>query len=207
MQFVDGRIGFGMTRDGVFVRSDDGGKSWQQAKAPGLVQSECFSTRTDGWLARGGTAWITHDGGAGWSPARLRTGSQEIPDVECSKGGAWVVFHEGAAAGTEGYHVFRSRTGAAWRAVYASPFQRRLPSISNYAGPFTVLRAGSAVLTGSCAPCDGRGTATLVSPVRRATWPGAAPTAISFLDARRGWIVSGGRLRATVDAGRHWRAL
>jgi photosystem II stability/assembly factor-like uncharacterized protein len=204
MQFVDARIGFGLTRDGVFVRSDDAGKTWRQAKAPGLVQSECFSTRVDGWVARGGTVWTTHDGGAGWRAARLRAGPQELPDVGCSTGGAWVVFHEGAAAGTEGYHVFRSLSGGPWRAVYASPFQRTLPSISNYAGAFAVLHSGAAVLTGSCAPCGGSGTATLVSPSGRATWRGPAPTAVSFLDARRGWIVSGGRLHGTTDGGRHW---
>jgi hypothetical protein len=207
LQFVDTRIGFGMTRDGVFVRSDDAGKTWQQAKAPGPIQSECFATRTDGWVARGGTIWTTHDGGAGWLRAPLRAGAQDVPDIGCSKGGAWVAFAEGAAAGTEGYHVFRSLGGGPWRAAYASPFQRKLPSISNYIGPLTVLRSGAAVLTGSCAPCAGRGTATLVTPSGRATWPGPAPTALSFLDARHGWIVSGGRLRRTSDAGRHWRVL
>jgi photosystem II stability/assembly factor-like uncharacterized protein len=206
VQFVDARIGFGMTRDGVLVRSDDAGKTWQQAKAPGVVQSECFATRTDGWVARGGAVWTTHDGGAGWLRARLRSGPQEVPDLGCSPRGAWVVFHEGAAANTEGYHAFRS-AGRRWRAVYASPFQRKLPSIGNYAGPFTVLRSGGAVLTGSCAPCDGVGTATLVSSTGRATWRGPAPTAISFVDQRRGWIVSGGRLRETTDGGRHWRTL
>lgn len=205
LQFVDARIGFGMTRDGVLVRSDDAGKTWRQTKAPGPVQSECFSTRVDGWVARGGTVWTTHDGGAGWFRARLRSGPQEVPDLGCSEGGAWVVFHEGAAAGTEGYHVFSSLRGAPWRAVYASPFQRKLPSISNYAGPFTVLAGGGTVLTGSCAPCGGRGTATLVTALSRATWPGPAPTALSFLNQRHGWIVSGGRLRETTDGGRHWR--
>jgi photosystem II stability/assembly factor-like uncharacterized protein len=205
MQFVDARIGFGMTRDGLFVRSDDFGKTWQHPKAPALVQSECFSTRTDGWVARGGTVWTTHDGGAGWTRTRLRTGPQERPDLGCARTAAWVVFHEGAAAGTEGYRVFRSLLGAPWRAVYASPFQRKLPSISNYAGPFAVLRDGEAVLTGSCAPCGGTGTATLVSPSGRSTWRGPAPTAISFRDGRHGWILSGGRLLETTDAGRHWR--
>jgi hypothetical protein len=128
-----------------------------------------------------------------------------MPDLGCSEGGAWVVFHEGAAAGTEGYRVFRSLAGRPWRAVYASPFQRRLPSISNYAGPFTVLRPGGAVLTGSCAPCGPSGTATLVSTSGRATWRGPAPSSLSFLDPRRGWIVSGSRLRATTDGGRNWR--
>ncbi|MFL5950674.1 MAG: hypothetical protein ACJ74M_03640 [Gaiellaceae bacterium] len=206
IQFVDARIGFGMTRDGVLVRSDDSGRTWQQARAPGLVQAECFSTRTDGWLARDGTVWTTHDGGAGWAPVRLRRGQQEIPNVECGGRDAWILFREGAAAGTEGYHVFRSLDGAAWRPVYASPFQRALPSISNYSGPFDVLGNGRAVFTGSCAPCaDSGGTATLVSGAARATWSGSAPTAISFVDARHGWIVSAGRLRETSDGGRHWQ--
>jgi photosystem II stability/assembly factor-like uncharacterized protein len=207
MQFVDARVGFGLTRDGVLVVSGNAGRSWVEARAPGLVQSECFSTRRVGWVARGGTVWNTRDGGAHWRHARLRSGSQEVPDVGCTRRDTWVVFHEGAAAGTEGYHVFRSLAGAPWRAVFASPFQRKLPSVSNYVGPFVVLRQGGAVLTGSCAPCDGRGTATLVSPSGRATWRGPAPTAISFLDQRHGWIVSGGRLRETTDGGRHWRAL
>ena len=206
IQFVDARIGFGMTRDGVFVRSDDSGKSWQQARAPGPVQSECFSTRTDGWLARGGTVWTTHDGGAGWTAARLRSGAQELPDLECGGRDAWVVLHEGAAAGTEGYRVFRSLAGGSWRAMFGSPFQRALPSISNYAGPFDVLGNGRAVFTGSCAPCGGSGTASIVSTSTRATWRGAAPTAVDFVDARHGWIVSGGRLRETTDGGHHWRA-
>jgi photosystem II stability/assembly factor-like uncharacterized protein len=207
IQFVDARVGFGLTRDGVLVVSGNAGRSWIDALAPGLVQSECFSTRRHGWVARGGVVWSTRDGGAHWRRVRLRTGPQEVPDLGCSEGGAWVIFHEGAAAGTEGYHVFRSLAGSPWRAVYASPFQRRLPSISNYAGPFTVLRPGGAVLTGSCAPCGRAGTATLVTAVGRAMWRGPAPTAISFLDTRRGWIVSGRRLRETTDGGRHWRVL
>jgi photosystem II stability/assembly factor-like uncharacterized protein len=207
MQFVDARVGYGLTRDGRLVRSGDAGKSWAPAAAPGLVQSECFASRREGWVARGGSVWATRDGGRSWARARLRTGPQEVPELGCSQNGAWVVLHEGAAAGTEGYHVFRSLSGGRWRGVYASPFQRKLPSISNYAGPFAVLRSGGAVLTGSCAPCGGSGTASLVTVFGRATWRAPTPNAVSFLDARRGWIVSGGRLRETTDAGHHWRVL
>jgi photosystem II stability/assembly factor-like uncharacterized protein len=205
LQFVDARVGYGLTRDGELVRSGDAGMSWPHARAPGLVQSECFASRQVGWVTRGGTVWATRTGGQSWTRTSLRAGPQEVPVLDCSEGGAWVVFHEGAAAGTEGYHVFRSLAGGRWRTAYASPFQRRLPSISNYDGPFTVLRSGSAVLTGSCAPCGGSGTATLVTSLGRATWRGAAPTALSFLGSRHGWIVSGRRLRETTDAGHHWR--
>jgi photosystem II stability/assembly factor-like uncharacterized protein len=207
VQFVDARVGFGLTGDGVLVVSGNAGRSWVEARAPGLVQSECFSTRRVGWAARGGTVWTTRDGGAHWKSVRLRRGQQEVPSIGCREQDAWVVFHEGAAAGTEGYHVFRSLAGGPWRADFASPFQRVLPSLSNYAGPFTVLGHGAAVFTGSCAPCGSTGTATLVSTSGRATWRGPAPTSLSFLDTRRGWIVSGRRLRETTDGGRHWRVL
>lgn len=212
-QFVDARVGFGMTRDGVLVRSVDAGKIWRRARAPGLVQSECFTTRADGWTARGGSVWTTHDAGATWARARLRAGPQELPDLGCRDRDAWVAFHEGAAAGTEGYRVFRSLSGGPWRAVLASPFQRRLPSISSYAGPFSVLGHAAAVLTGSCAPCAGLATATVVRTLNggksftRTALGGPAPTAVDFLNTRRGWLVSGHRLLQTLDGGRHWRVL
>src|SRR5262249_61719370 len=123
--------------------------------------------------ARGGTVWSPPDGGAHWRRVRLRSGPQEVADVGCGGRDAWVVFHEGAAAGTEGYHVFRSRAGAPWRAGFASPFQRKLPSVSSYIGPFVVLRHGGAVLTGSCAPCGAAGTATPAPGCGRA--PGGGP--------------------------------
>jgi photosystem II stability/assembly factor-like uncharacterized protein len=212
-QFVDARVGLGLTRDGVLVVSGDAGRSWVQARAPGLVQSECFTTRRDGWVARGGTVWTTHDGGLRWARARLRSGPQELPDVGCRAGDAWVVFHEGAAAGTEGYRVFRSLGGGPWRAVLASPFQRKLPSISNYADAFTVVGHGTAVFTGSCAPCAGLASATVVRTVdggssfTRTALGGPAPSAVSFLDARLGWLVAGRELEGTNDGGRHWRAV
>jgi photosystem II stability/assembly factor-like uncharacterized protein len=225
VQFVDARIGFGLTRDGVLVRSGDAGLTWPQARSPGLVQSECFATRHDGWVARGGSVWTTHDGGARWTKVRLRSGPQEIPELGCRAGDAWVIFHEGVAAGTEGYHVFRSIAGGAWRAVLASPFQRRLPALSNYAGPFDVLGGGVAILSGSCAPCGGFGTGTIVrtldggrSFARATPFHGYTPRALSFVDRRRGWILTGGHAGAasavntgvvwsTTDGGRHWRML
>jgi photosystem II stability/assembly factor-like uncharacterized protein len=214
IQFVDARVGFGLTRDGVVVVSGDAGVTWVEARAPGLVQSECFATREHGWIARGGSVWTTRDGGRRWTRARLRTGSLEVPELGCRGDDAWVVFHEGAAAGTEGYHVFRSLAGGPWRAVLASPFQRRLPSISNYAGPFDVRGNGLAVFTGTCAPCDGAGTATIVrtldggrSFTRATPFHRYVPTAVSFVDARRGWLVTRGILWSTHDGGRRWRVV
>lgn len=222
IQFVDARVGFGLTSDGVLVVTGNAGASWVRARSPGLVQSECFATRELGWVARAGSVWTTHDGGRRWVRSRLRAASA-LPELGCRRNDVWVLFREGAAAGTEGYHVFRSLSGGPWRAVLASPFQDRLPTISNYAGPFAVLGHRVAVFTGSCSPCDGFGTATVVrtldggrSFTRATPFHGYAPRAVSFVDARRGWLLTGGHagsasavnmgvLWTTSDGGRHWR--
>jgi photosystem II stability/assembly factor-like uncharacterized protein len=226
IRFVTQRIGFGLTRDGVVVRSVDGGQAWPQLSTPGLMQSECFAGVRDGWTARAGSVWTTHDGGMSWRRTNLQPARQgfPIPELGCRGRDVWVVFHEGAAASTEGYRVYRSLDGGStWRAVFASPFQNRLPSISNYVGPFSVLGGGAAILSGSCAPCDGTGTATFVrtldggSSFRRSTpLHGYTPQAQSFVDADRGWLVTGahaasasparlGVVWRTVDGGRSWR--
>jgi len=225
IQFVDARVGFGLTRDGVLVVSGNSGVSWVQARSPGLVQSECFATRQRGWVARAGSVWTTHDGGRTWARTRLRPSSAQ-PELGCRGRDVWVLFREGAAAGTEGYHVFRSLDGGStWRAVLASPFQRRLPAISNYAGPFNVLAGNTAVFSGSCAPCDGFGTATIVRTLdggrtftRSTPFHGYTPSALSFVDASHGWLLTGahvgsatparlGVLWRTLDGGRTWRSV
>jgi len=223
IQFVDARVGFGLTSDGVLVVSGDAGVSWVRARSPGLVQSECFATRELGWVARAGSVWATHDGGRRWVRKRLRTGAAELPELGCRGDDAWVVFHEGAAAGTEGYHVFRSLAGGPWRAVLASPFQDRLPTISNYAGPFDVLGSRGAFFTGTCGACDGFGTATIVrtldggrSFTRATPFHGYEPRAVSFVDAQHGWLLTAGHVGSasavnmgvvwtTRDGGRRWR--
>ena len=225
LEFVNAQIGFGLTRDGVVVRSTDAGRRWPQLQTPGLVQSECFSSRRTGWLARAGSVWTTHDGARTWARSRLRA-SSALPELGCRGRDVWVLFREGAAAGTEGYHVYRSLDGGSrWRAVLASPFQRRLPAISNYAGPFNVLGRGAAVFSGSCSPCDGFGTATIVRTLdggasfRRSTpFHGYVPSALSFVDSASGWLITGahagsaaparlGILWRSVDGGRSWRSV
>lgn len=226
VQFVDARHGYGLTRKEAVLQSSDGGFSWTRVPTPAAAQSECFASRRDGWVARAGSVWSTHDGGDHWTRARLRKPAQELAELACRTRDVWVVFHEGGAAGTEGYHVYASLDGgASWRARLASPFQRRLPSISNYTGPFDVLGNGVAIFTGACAPCEGFGTATIVRTVdggasfRRTTpFHGYLPRAVSFVDARRGWLLTAGHagsasavkmgvLWRTVDGGRRWRVV
>jgi photosystem II stability/assembly factor-like uncharacterized protein len=192
------------------------------------MQSECFASREDGWVARAGSVWTTHDAGRRWTRSRLRPERRglPIPELGCRGDDVWIVFHGGAAAGTEGYRVYRSLDGGStWRAVLASPLQRGLPAISNYAGPFDVLDHAAAVFSGSCSPCGGFGTASIVRTVdggasfRRSTpFHGYVPNALSFVDAARGWLLTGahvgsasparlGVLWRTSHGGSSWRAV
>jgi photosystem II stability/assembly factor-like uncharacterized protein len=226
VQFVTRQTGFGLTRDGVVVRSVDAGHAWPQLTTPGLMQTECFADARDGWVARAGSVWATHDGGGSWARTNLQRARQgfPVPQLGCRRRDVWIVFHEGAAASTEGYRVYRSLDGGStWRAVFASPFQNRLPSISNYAGPFSVLGGGAAILSGYCSPCDSYGTASFVhtldggSSFRRSTpLHGYTPQALSFVDAKGGWLLTGAHVASatavrlgvvwrTLDGGRSWR--
>ena len=161
-----------------------------------------FADASHGWLARGGTIFAKL--GSVWRPMRLRPTQQglPIPALGCRGSAVWVVFHEGAGAGTEGYEVYRSLDGGrTWREVLATPAQRRLPSISNYSGPFAVLRGGSAVLAGSCSPCGARGTVTVVRTAdggrtfARRTLRGQALQGLAAPDAGHVWLLLDGRVR------------
>jgi len=221
VEFVDARNGFALTRDGVVVRSTDGGRSWPQLRTPGLMQAQCFSSTRDGWVARSGAVWATHDGGTKWTRTRLgnKLLGQTQPALQCSGRAVWALFAGGAAAGSQGYEVFRSLDGGrSWRAILAGLVSTRLPRISNYPGPFAALGAGRAVFEGSCSPC-GNGTLTFVGTIdggrtfsRVTPFDGYFPGPISFVDARNGWLLADpvrGKRRTvlfrTRDGGRHWR--
>jgi len=230
VQFVDRLHGFGLERDGVVVRSSDGGRSWPQVSTPRTMQAECFSNVLTGWVARGGSIWGTRDGGKRWTRKRLLRDGQgyPIPELGCRGGDVWVLFHGGAATSHEEYEVFRSLNGGStWRHVLTNQFTSglHLPEISAYSGPFSVLGHGAAVFLGRCDPCDGYGTATVVSTTdggatfRRTTpFYGYAPEAVSFVDRRHGWLLTGAHVASaapahlelvwrTSDGGRTWKLI
>ena len=218
ISFADARHGFALERDAVVMRTNDGGVTWQMIGGPQRLQSICFADARTGWVARNGTIWATHDAGAHWSARTLAPYRQgfAIPELACHGNDVWVVFHGGAAAGTEGYRILRSLDrGTTWRAVFAS-FDPRLPIVSNYSGPVSVIGRGAAVLEGSCSPC-GYGSVTLVRTsdggkrfartTFRKMWPGP----ISFVDHLHGLAVLTPpphglpTVFRTVDGGLTWK--
>jgi photosystem II stability/assembly factor-like uncharacterized protein len=220
-EFVDRRNGFGLTRDGVVVRSTDGGRGWPQLHTPGLMQAQCFSSSHDGWVARSGSVWTTHDGGARWTRTRLGKGAFGQPRLQCRGASVWVLFAGGAAAGSQGYEVFRSLDGGrSWRGILAGLVTNRLPGINAYSGPFLALGDGRAIFEGTCGPCVfGHGTVKFVRTVdggrmfARATpfIRSYAGGPISFLDTRRGWLLTQlfqstrHTLLHTRNGGAHWQ--
>ena len=221
--FVDGRHGFGLTRDGIVVRSSDAGESWRTTvHTPGNMQTQCFSSTRDGWVARNNSVWTTRDGGAHWTRhwfgKRLAT---TLPELQCRGRSVWALFAGGAAAGSEGYEVFRSLDGGrSWRAVLAGLVTQRLPRINAYPGPFLALGGGRAIFEGTCGPCVfGHGTVNFVRTIDGGrTFATATPYIrsfvggpISFRDMRRGWLLTQlfrSKKRTvlfTHDGGAHWQ--
>jgi photosystem II stability/assembly factor-like uncharacterized protein len=191
LSFVDAHNGFALEANGFVLRTHDGGVSWKGTASPYGLQSICFSSARTGWAARGGTVWTTHDSGAHWQSRLLLRSRQgyPIPELGCRGSAVWAVFHSSAAAGSEGYAVFRSlNAGKTWRAVYGQFLRRGLPRIDAYAGPLAVLPSGGAVLEGSCSPC-GRGRVTLVAGGRRTRFAGWLPGPLAFADGRHGLAV------------------
>ena len=220
---VSGSSAFAIDRSGFLRRSSDGVSWLAEPGAPTRLQALCFASANLGWVARGGSVWTTRDGGGRWSQRRLLPNRQgfPVPQLGCRSSDVWAIFHEGAAAGTEGYRVLRSLDGgSSWKAVLATPMQRRLPSISNYAGPFSALGRGRAVFVGYCGPCGRlQPTTTIVrtsdgggSFSRNTPFDGFWPYDVSFADLRRGLLLTGTRGRGgivwrTLDGGRTWRRI
>jgi photosystem II stability/assembly factor-like uncharacterized protein len=133
-----------------------------------------------------------------------------VPELYCRGRAVWVVLHDGVAAGSEGYAVFRSLdAGATWRAVYGQFLRNGLPRIDAYSGPVAVVPGGGAVLEGSCSPC-GRGRVSIVRGRRTAHLRNWLPGPIAFADSRRGLLVlrrapaGSFAILRTTDGGRTW---
>ena len=213
LSFASASDGFALGRDDFVMRTHDGGATWTPTGGPQRLQSICFGSAKTGWVARNGTVWTTSDAGSHWHAHTIVRAKQgfPIPDLYCRGKDVWIVLHEGAAAGTEGYRIFRSFDGgASWRAVFGS-FASPLPRVSNYSGPIAALGEGDAVLEGSCSPCNGYGTVTFVHGSIRTTLSAARPGPVAFADRRRGLAILTPSPRGlpavyrTLDGGRTWK--
>ena len=213
MSFGDRSNGFAIERLYYLMRTRDGGVTWKPTGGPKQLQSLCFSDARTGWVARGGTVWTTRDGAMHWAKRMLMRERRGSPTSELyfRRHAVWLVLHDGAAASTEGYTIFRSTdAGAHWRAMFAT-FSTKLPHVSNYAGPIAPLGGHAAVLEGSCAPC-GAGSVTFVRvPARaRTTVKNVLPGPVAFATRSVGLAILTSSPRGvptiyhTTNGGRTW---
>ncbi len=217
VDFVGRRRGYGLDQKGRLETSANGGATWSRMRAP-RAQALCATT-SGVWLARDESIWRRV--GRGWSRtlAATRGHGAGIPALRCDGAAVWALVHLGAAAGSEGYDVYRSLdAGRTWRRVLANlDSTSRLPRIDAYSGPFDAVGPRGAVFVGSCAPCVPPLAITTVTTLdggrrwrRASSLDGSTPAAVSFPTTANGWLVTQPARGApavwrTTDGGRRWR--
>ncbi|MCY0886468.1 MAG: hypothetical protein OWV35_11445, partial [Firmicutes bacterium] len=216
---------------GRLYRTTDGGRTWQLVATPFHPLAVAFRSGTDGWAAGRHALWQTHDGGRHWTAAYRYAGSEVPWTVHLAPGGTgqmWALLAGGSGMNQTSYTVLRYAPGQGWRVAAAVSTAGAGPAPEAPAGapagpgsspgPLAVTASGTVFLAGECRAC-GFGTVqvwrsgpggsgwTAYPPVYGAAGiPG--PHALSFINARQGWLldgVQGVQLLATRDGGRTWR--
>lgn len=209
---------------GLLFRTEDGGKHWTLSKSPGKAGDLRFIDEHNGWTRnfRRSELWATHDGGLTWSQVFLKPPAQMYPSNEAEyqlplfsdkKDGDVVVTFSASAtapdadsAGSEVVLFATSDTGRSWS------FKTALTHLPVRNEDFAADLADSALV--AAYPADPAGTkltlayiplgrledATAVST--NTGYPGVG--SISSVDQQRSWILVGGALLSTTDAGASW---
>jgi photosystem II stability/assembly factor-like uncharacterized protein len=219
IDFVDANTGWAVSRRGSLFATDDGGASWRGVQAPASIDAICLVGPTRAFAAARGTVFSTTDGGGTWRRG-LRAPSpwqRWLPALQCNGGGAWALFRDGVAAGSQGYAAYAAPDGVHWRVVLGQFLSRRVPILAPYPGPFSAVSPSRAFFVGFCPACD-RGT-SIVARTRdgglhwqrsRPRLDGFWPAAASFVDRSNGFLATVDQRSARVvvwktrDAGRSW---
>ncbi len=195
MSFVDSQNGWVLGHNGAIVRTMDGGRSWRYEWTPPIGSTWdsgqaqlTFTNATTGWLLLTLGAGCT-----GKEPAILyhtddsgQHWQAPLTGAECNG----PRYPTGAVAGTGGYPYGLSARGRQAWVVSDSP------------------AAGRGSIDVAVTHDDGR---TWAYTYPATTDAGTATAAIDFVDARRGWVVTGGEFRYpsgrvfhTTDGGHTW---
>jgi photosystem II stability/assembly factor-like uncharacterized protein len=236
VDFVSSSLAWGVSKPdlndtyagGQLVATTDGGVTWTDVSTPAPVQSVCAASADDVWAAGGVHVFHSTDGGATWSTSFTApvSGDGWAATIQCAgPGAAWVQFQNGSAAlNHQPYVIYRTLDGGGnWDVMMAE--QYTLGNIIHapegpgpYPGPFSLIDARTAFVTGFCGPCGsgttyGRGTVdggTTWSPDTVVLAPESylTPQAVDFVNAIYGWAVlassESAEILATADGGRTW---
>jgi len=233
VDFVNARDGWAITTHGLLV-THSGGVRWAPDRSPVSPRAMSFVDRQDGWaLGYGGTIVHTVDGGRSWryewTPligSDWDSGQAQLTFANAATG--WLLLTLGAGCtGKEPAILYHTDDGGRhWHArlVGAVCGGPRYPAevvggLGAY--PYGLSARGAQAWVVSNAPVVGLGSIDVtVTHDDGRTWAythpaatdaGTATAAIDFVDARRGWVVTGGEFRYpsgrvfhTTDGGRTW---
>jgi hypothetical protein len=207
IDFLGLTTGWALTKAGTLLKTVDGGVRWLKVSAP-LARSLCVAASGRLWV---GTTAATVDDSANngrtwhvslpWDTVARVLSEQVNPWVTCSGLGVWALYDLGEAAGSSEYAVFAAGdNGSRWSPLLVN--NQSGPSgsdanVSNTVANDGASGGGSAWFLGLCGPCDGLGTAEIVTAtgasVSRTTQLPEATTAelnAAFADPNHGWVVS-----------------
>jgi hypothetical protein len=239
IDFVGPTTGWALTNAGTLLKTADGGARWTKVSAP-LATSLCVGASGRLWL---GTAAATVDDSVNngrtwhvslpWGTVSQVLSEQVRPWVTCSGSGAWALYDLGEAAGSSEYVVFATGdSGSHWTPRLVNNQlgpSGSFPNVSNSVANDGASGGGSAWFLGLCGPCDGLGTAEIVTATgasvsRTTQLPEATIEELdaAFADPAHGWVVStdsgapnpspsGGeptlKVQATSDGGATWSTI
>jgi photosystem II stability/assembly factor-like uncharacterized protein len=197
------------SRDWLATTHDAGGH-WTVVRAAYNLQDPLFAGPKDGWAfgvsaSREALYYVTHDGGASWTPAHL-TGGQTpyTTTVAVAGGAAWAIGNHCQSGGPCTYAVMRGAASGSTLAPTAVQPAPNAETMSIVAGSARTAYATATTNGGLASRIyathdDGRHWATITTGCRGAVRPAAVGDAVL-------WNVCGARAIATSDdGGRHWR--
>ncbi len=204
--FASASKGFIVGSGGVFLETDDGGRTWKKGKSPSSdsLRQILFTNELNGWLLcerdvynRGSKAssylMRTTDGGETWDRSEFgEYGRERIAKIFFNDNG------DGFAVGENGT-ILEFRDGNWTRQRSAFRFLFLDGGFSDASKAVIVGGGGSALVTD-----DGGETWT---PSSFQTKPTGKLNAVFFRNRSTGWVVgASGAVYQTLNGGRSWRA-
>ena len=230
---VDARVAWASGLEGTFLRTTDGGRTWQRGAVPGadtlqLRDIHALDART-AWVLSAGTGdqsriYRTDDGGATWTLQWTNPEAEGFYDCFDFWDARRAVAYGDAVGGALRVLV-TDDGGARWRLVAADALPPALPGEGGFAASGTCVQAGAGgtawIATGNAAPArvlrtEDYGASWSAAAVPVVAGDGAGLTSISMADARRGTAFGGNlsvtdqrteNVARTEDGGRTWSAL
>ncbi len=234
IDFPSAQIGWGVTTNGRFVTTTNGGRSLTAEHTPFTVRAVSFLDSRHGWAYQtDGHIASTDDAGRTWHArgaiglgASWISGDAQLTFVTATLG--WLLLTLGSGCGSMMPYLlyYTADSGVHWRLRFVGPaacggpgYPTRKPGVPGYPGNLSAVPSGRAFVS-VVAPAQPMLYVVSTHDAGR-HWTQGAPTgqkvsgitlAMAFVSATEGWLVTGGeatrsmkgRIIHTTDGGRTW---